>query len=334
MQTLHKSFLALVCLVFMTISGCAGESSPSAKLPEAALPANTMMAIHVDAAAISPDKLRASAMRILNAFPDDIKKDAIEDLDKSIAEYKTKYDSIIEAGAQGVVVAVEAPQEGEDPKGVFLISNSKGADLTKLTGAVNALKDGNDGTNVVELKALTDEWSYLAGDDEMLTPGNGSADVTKKITTMLNDTQGGAKLVFVMTDELKSQISENAGNIDPAMAGLMMQMQKLDHITAGITFGSSPVLNANMIFADETAAKDFLTAYNGLIVMGKSMAQGQLSRMPDAPDEATINALFDSMEMTQDGSKLSMSIDATTFDTIGQILGAMGGAPPMRGLPF
>lgn len=334
----YRSFFALlVCGSIVALLGCGEGGVEASALPDASVAQDTAVVVHFDAESMNPDNLRAAAMALLDAVPEESAQQremAVAEIDKNLAEYRTLYDDMVERGAEAMTMAIAVTGGGPE-EGALLVRTRTGADLGQIREAINTFSTarGDSMPEEVTLERLDDSWAYFTGDDELVSPEGGSAEVTESFRQALDDVPGGMKLAFRMTEAIKAEFAGESQNAPPMLIGLMGPMQQLDFAVIGVTTGASPTATAQMRFADEQSAGAFLQAWNGLIQMGKGMAQGQLAQMPNPPSNDAINGLFDALSMTQDGGTLSMSLDQQFVQSVGEIapaampmiMGGLGG---------
>lgn len=344
---------AIAAIAAVALAGCggsggggAGEAGAGAVLPDASIGEDVALVIHLDGETMSPDRLRASAMAMLESIPEDSaeqRQEAIAKLDEAIAEYRPIYGELKSEGARAVTMAFAPPTDDSavgEGEGVMLVRTDAGADLAAIRQSLIAFSEtqGEPMPETVQIEKLDDTWGYFTGKTDegqaLRAPSGGSAEATAAFQDALDNVPGGAKLAFRMTSSLKAQAAENLQQAPPFLAGFTAPLQDLNFAVVGMSTGSSPTATAQMNFADEAAAEGFLNAWNGLLGFVKGMAQGQLSQMPDPPDPAVVEGVFSSLTMSQDGSTLSMTLDRAFLDHVAALAPTVGPAVTRPGGPF
>lgn len=334
------SFVAIV-VVALSIGACGRESAETA-LPEASVSEDVAVVVNIDADAISPANLRASAMALLNAVPEESAQErqmAEEQLNQRIEEYAPVYEDLVRRGVRALSIAI-APLESGDAAGMMLLRTEGDIDLTALRDRFRAFNEQagkGDMPDDATFKKHGENWAFLqTGEEDMRSPADGSAEATQGFEDAMARVPSGVRLALRMTNVVDQQ-AQAMQNASGPLAMFAQPLANLDFAVMGVTTGDVPVMNALLHFRNVDAAATFLEAWNGMMSMAKAGTSAQLQNTQNPPAKQTLDALFASLQMQQDEATLSMTLGADFVENIAKvapaaapmIMGGMGGGGEM-----
>ena len=337
----------LVAIVAVaSLLGACGQESAEPALPEASVNEDVAVVVNIDADAISPANLRASAMALLNAVPKESAQErqmAEEQLNQRIEEYAPVYENLVKQGVRAISIAL-APVESGQAEGMMLLRTEGDVDLAALRDRISALYAQAGADNMPEdatFEKHGENWAFLqTGEEETRSPADGSAEATQAFENAMARVPGGIKLALRMTNVVDQQ-AQKMQNASGPMAMFAQPLQSLDFAVMGVTTGDSPAMTAQMQFSNADAATTFLDAWNGMMSMAKAATGAQLQNAENPPARQTLDAIFASLQMRQDDATLSMTLGTEFVENIAKvapaaspmIMGGMGGGGAMPPAP-
>jgi hypothetical protein len=123
-----------------------------------------------------------------------------------------------------------------------------------------------------------------------------------------------------MTDSMRAALDSDDEMMLQAqmMVGRVVSaLERLQMLSASVTFGKDPVIRARMAFGTDGDAAEFNSAWDetlqtilGFIQMQSMMAEGgEEDADAPAPKPTQWGPLFDGLKMRQEGASLSLTLD-------------------------
>lgn len=329
--------LAALAAAFSLLGAC-GQGASEPALPEASVGEDVAAVVSIDAEAISPANLRASAMALLNAVPDESAQQrqmAEQQFDQSLEQYTEPYNDMFGEGVRAIRIAI-APLDTGRTAGMLLLRTEGDVDLDALRAKLQAFGEqaGQGGMpDDATLEKHDDTWAYFQSPEgDTRSPADGTAEATQAFENAMAQVPGGVKLALRMTNVVEEQAQRMQGAPGP-MAMFSAPLQDLDFAVIGVTTGGAPSATAQMQFNSADSAKTFLEAWNGMMSMAKASVSAQMQNAPEPPSSQTLDALFTALEMQQDSQTLSLTLDTPFIENVAKVaplaapmlMGGMGG---------
>lgn len=290
------------------------------ELPASAVTEDTTLAIWLDAEHLTPEAIRQSVDRINAILPEDLQATAEEldaQLEAGMAEFGEGYTAFTEAGGEGVLMlmrtpAMDAPRS-EPAEPSILVRVAPGTTAEELNEAMQpfAPEDAPD-TEVVE---YAEGWMTDADTIDHI-PTDGDAAEAAALAALLENTEAApVRLAMRVNEPMREQLAMfeqqaqgqggGMGGPNPG-AALLGPAQHIDAGWGTLTLGEDPAFRHTLSFDDADEAEEFRAAWSQLLMMGQQMFQMQFAQpnVPNAPEPASIQGLFDSLELERDGAAL------------------------------
>ncbi|MFW5681662.1 MAG: hypothetical protein ACOC1G_01535 [Phycisphaeraceae bacterium] len=136
---LRAGRFAAIAAAFALLGAC-GQAASQPALPDASVGEDVAAVVSIDADAISPANLRASAMAMLNAVPEESAQErqmAQQQLDESMEQYTEVYNNMFGEGVHAMSIAI-APLDTGKAAGMLLLRTDAGIDLDALRAKLQA----------------------------------------------------------------------------------------------------------------------------------------------------------------------------------------------------
>lgn len=314
-------------------SGPAGSTAVSAdkafSLPAALVGEDTFAGVYMDLAEMTPARLKAAALdaatRVMAKLEDQKRPDGAEieaELDAKMAGFAVSHQAMLDAGARGVLMVVEAAQGDAQAKRTVLIHTRADSDQDALAAAFSQLREGEAFT----FAAVDSDWTHVhdaAGTLSSSLPAAGSADAAEALGTSLNTHAGGIRFGLRMTEALRAEVVK--GSRAPEAADAVTKLTKMTGAAGSLSFGANPSLEMSSDFASADEAQAARTALSDLMTGAKVKFKGQVAQMPDGgPPAEGIDGLFASLEPVADGHQLGWNLGGATLDAVGELAPTMG----------
>ncbi|MEX0652859.1 MAG: hypothetical protein WDZ31_01605 [Phycisphaeraceae bacterium] len=355
MKRMKQMVTAAAVAMMLATAGLPGATAEAA---EAAVPAqavndNVAVVVWFDLESIDQAALRGSMQALVNALPDEMaqhREGAMASTDESLTEFTKLRDAFLGAGGQGVLMVVPGPADAAEdawgqqpardgvhiqpamqaaagPEPMVLARVAPGTQPEDLVNAFTGL-EGVEGEP--EFEAYAEGWLRVTGEPGMSVIEDGT-EQNAAVFRQLLDQAGDApiRVAVRITDDMKQEMAAQ-GQGNPMMGGFQNSLDSLSTAWAAVHFGEQPEVRNQFNFDDAEAAAEFNAAWEGLLMMGEGMIMGQLAQMPEAPGAETVQGLFQSLKMEQQGASLSLTLDDAFIEPAGEFVPvAMGMAMQM-----
>lgn len=319
MQTMSPASArkAWLCLAMLATMATLWAGPARADLPPKSVGPDTAFVMVIDMDALTPDAITAAKDKMMAMLPPMLAQQANPaEFNEGLAEFKTFRDKFMNLGGESMMVAMEFPngQPAPDAEPAVYLKMAEGKDPSAV---LDALKAMDDGPQDVTSESLGGGWHALKSDEIGSGPVGDDPAASKMFGEELALVSNAPirftlRITDVMRQEMTAQANAGGGGMNPA-AGLMQAALPLTAVTGGVELGESPALKAAMAFPGDAEAQSFNQQWTGLLMMGQGLLSaqiGQFQGQPDMPTAADVQAVFQSLNMTQDGSRLSLALDA------------------------
>ncbi len=249
-QTLFRRLVLIVSVVGLCqLSANAG----TLKLPANAINDDTFFVVTVDAAKADPDTL---ATTVKAAIPD---KAAM--LDKSLEEYKTRYQKFVDAGlaSASIVLAGDPDKQPAGPEPIFYLQFKPGSDQS----AAEKLIRDDEGENNPSPAEITHDGDFMVVRKQGLEPPQTASDEkTKLFAEAIGDSDKAATAAVIFNSAMISTVQKDLGHGAPPALGTLTTDSKW--IRLELTTGEAPKADATIQAADEDSGKRIVDAVSSL----------------------------------------------------------------------
>jgi hypothetical protein len=331
----------ILFLVPCVLAACGVQEN----LPVEAVPADTAIVVRVDPASMQGVTIRDSldavadiARRSSNPqivqFSGLVQLQALsmeEEADDAKAT-DAAMKSLVDAGATAIWVVV--PESALASAGGLAADAAEGdADALFEYGTALVQAKTRDAGPAIEkaLRTLDDDlasctatsvapgWFAIRMSADQALPKGGDAAAARSFESAISR-QSGASVAMAMrmTDSMRAALDSDDEMMLQAqmMVGRVVSaLERLQMLSASVTFGKAPVIRARMAFGSDGDAVEFNAAWDetlqtilGFIQMQSMMAAGDEDDAP-APKPTQWGPLFDGLKMRQEGAALSLTLD-------------------------
>jgi hypothetical protein len=247
---------------------------------------------------------------------------------EGLTKYKEKYEEMTQSGAESVSIVVTGKPEDKEPNAAVYVKMKPGADhaaAEKKLREAQAKEKGDD-------MDISNEGEFLVMRKKGVEPIKGGQADRAATFAQVGNTDKALSVVFVPTEAFRAKMKQPAGEQMPDWGKAAQQFvadskwMKLD-----VALGDSPNLGVTLEAADETGAKGIADA----VTKGSEQLKAQAAALQGSPQGAPIAQAFtglaEAMKPTQNGSKVTLSVDGKVIGpAVGSMLpfmmGAAGGA--------
>lgn len=319
-----RALIAALALCALPVAARAVE------IPTTAIDANTLMVVWMDAAAL--DQMEQNMPAMMANVPADKKAEA----EKGLVTFKKYRKELAELGFEGLLIGVG--QNGEEPEPFLLAKTKPGADRAKIEKLIHSMAEEAKGQSEqtailatkVEKYGNSTTWHAITGEHLVSAPLNGTAADAAAFSTALKPVEKAPfQLCFRMLPKMKAEIQakldEQLKNPDAGgdmmaamMTGMLEPMTRLETIVAsGDMAKDAKAAGVIMHFADAKSAGDFSTSFNGLVDMGKGMANMQMAQMAKyGLDTKNANEVMAQIVLKADKNDAVMKMDNAFFGKV------------------
>lgn len=319
---------AAVCVVGLAAMR-AGAITP--QLPDNAIGEDAIVVATFDPNKLTSDALQASSQAIMgpNAQRDEQK----------LSDFQKKRDAIVAAGGEAatIVMSMPAKEAGAaaadagsppEPKPVVYVKMKAGADETALKNAITQDMSQED----KDKTQFDRQGDFLVMHEKGQTlPTSGSAERAKAFNAGFADAgDSAASVVLVPNEALKAQVNGMATNAPPAFREILPALMSSKWISLSGKVGSDPSVALVGQAADDASAKQIVDHINDGVARLKQMAD-QMKQNPHASSYAAMfSNLADALKPTQEGSKVTVTLNKDALSTIAQFGVMRSGMAPGR----
>jgi hypothetical protein len=341
MNYLTAALRSLMAIIPCALTACGVQEN----LPAEAVPADTAMVLRIDPATMQGPMVRDAMDTVAkiagrSSNPQIVQLSGLIQLQSlSMDETESKATdaglaALVEAGATAIWVVV--PESSLSSAG-SLAADAADADADDLLEYGNALVQAKtrDAGPAIEkaLRSMDDDlaectatsvapgWFAIRMSADQPLPKGGDEAAARSFESAIAR-QSGASMAMAMrmTDSMRAALASDDEMMLQAqmMVGRVISaLERLQMLSASVTFGKAPSIRARMAFASDGDAGEFNSAWDetlqtilGFIQMQSMMAEGD-DEEGDAPAAKPTQwgPLFEGLKMQQDGAALSLTLD-------------------------
>ena len=330
---------SLLAIIPCALAACGVQEN----LPAEAVPAGTAIVVRADPASMQGPMIKQAIEAVADiagksSNPQVVQFSGLANLQAlSMDEAESKATdtamrSLVDAGATAIWVVIPesalssaAELAGDAAKGdgdsLFEYGTALVQAKTRDAGPAieRALRAMDDDLESCTATAIAPGWFAIRTTADQPLPTGGDAAEARSFESAIGR-QSGASMAMAMrmTDSMRAALDSDDEMMLQAqmMVGRVVSaLERLQMLSASVTFGKDPVIRARMAFSSDGDAAEFNAAWDetlqtilGFIQMQSMMAEGDEDDAP-APKPANWAPLFEGLKMRQDGASLSLTLD-------------------------